>query len=316
MRNPEEIIFMIDDILKLSNIKQIHEIRRAGTDELKVYNEHLRLCLPKYKRIFFKGTSRECWENWNNEGIEFYLLFVDGKPVSRCSIEPYSEDKWEAADVKTVPEYRNRGLSKEIVGFVTRNILERGKITTCSTLPHNTAMLKVIDAVGFKNDIVNIGTVQFRNMTADEFDVFAQWSVNFHSKELIASGEKNKRKAFVNAKNEFEDVFSGGINTKDSCFYVIQNEEAENIGVVTYQTSPYDSMAAFITEFVIKDSFRGRGYGKGVIVKLFEDAKNKGYSKIMLNVFKHNKTAYALYIKCGFRVVEDYNDSCILEKIL
>ncbi|MBQ8210623.1 MAG: GNAT family N-acetyltransferase [Clostridia bacterium] len=316
MRNPEEIIFMIDDISKLSDIKQTHEIRRVGTDGLKVYNEHLKLCCPKHKRIFFKGVSQESWENWNNEGIEFYLLFVDGKPVARCSIEPYSEDKWEAADVKTVPQYRNAGLSKEIVAFVTRKILERGKIATCSTLPRNTAMLKVIDAVGYKNDVKSAVSVQFRDMTANEFNMFAQWSVKFHADALISAGEKNKNRAFVQAKTEFEEVFSDGINTKESYFYVIHNEKSENVGIVTYQTSPYDSSAAFITEFVIKDSFRGKGYGKGTLVRLFEEVENKGYSKIVLNVFKHNETAYGLYARCGFKVVEDYKDSCILEKIL
>lgn len=146
----KELIFEISDISCLKNISQTHEIRLVGKDERKVFNKHLKLCKPKNKRLFFKGVSQSDWKKWNNQGTEYYLLFVDGKPVSRCAIERYSPDTWEAADVRTAPEYRNKGYSKEVVAYVTRKILEQGKSATCRTLAGNSGMLKVIDTLGYK----------------------------------------------------------------------------------------------------------------------------------------------------------------------
>ena len=46
-----------------------------------------------------------------------------------------------------------------------------------------------------------------------------------------------------------------------------------------------------------------------------EDAQQRRFSKMVLNVFKHNAVAYSMYINCGFNVIEDYGDSVIMEKI-
>lgn len=147
MRNPEEIIFEINNISELKEYKLNHKIELANRHS---FNKHLRLCKPIHKRLFFKGASKKDWKSWLNEGTEYYLLFIDDKPVARCAIERYSDAAWEAADVKTALNYRNKGLSKEVVSFVTRKILEQGRTATCSTMPDNYAMLKVIESLGYK----------------------------------------------------------------------------------------------------------------------------------------------------------------------
>lgn len=147
MRNQEEIIFEINNISELKEYKLNHKIELANRQS---FNKHLRLCKPIHKRLFFKGASKKDWESWLNEGTEYYLLFIADKPVARCAIERYSNTAWEAADVKTALNYRNKGLSKEVVSFVTRKILEQGKAATCSTMPDNYPMLKVIASLGYK----------------------------------------------------------------------------------------------------------------------------------------------------------------------
>jgi hypothetical protein len=49
--------------------------------------------------------------------------------------------------------------------------------------------------------------------------------------------------------------------------------------------------------------------------KIVAWAKKKGFSKMVLNVFKHNTIAYSMYQNCGFKVIEDYGDSVIMEKV-
>ena len=140
-----EIIFRINRIEDVADIPQTNEIRRLSIEDRAIFNRHLGLC-----RQARASVSEEEWQRWNAEGIEFYMLFADGIPVARCSIEKYSEDKWEAADVRTVREYRGRGYAREIVAHVTRLILAQGKTATCRTLSENAAMLRVMETVGYQ----------------------------------------------------------------------------------------------------------------------------------------------------------------------
>ena len=158
--------------------------------------------------------------------------------------------------------------------------------------------------------------VEFIKINNKEFKVFAKWSVNNYAENLIKSGdEKFKLKAIKTAKDEFKSVFPDGADSKDNYLYIVTNENNEKIGVIGYEKSHFEENAAFVTENVIKEDFRGKGYGKSAFLKLQEDAKKKGFSKMVLNVFKHTTISYSMYQKCGFKVIEDYEDSVIMEKV-
>ena len=158
--------------------------------------------------------------------------------------------------------------------------------------------------------------IDFIKINNKEFKVFAKWSVNNYAENLIKSGdEKFKLKAIKTAKDEFKRVFPDGADSKDNYLYIVTNGNNEKIGVIGYEKSPFEENAAFVTENVIKEDFRGKGYGKSAFLKLQDDAKRKGFSKMVLNVFKHTTISYSMYQKCGFKVIEDYGDSVIMEKV-
>lgn len=163
----------------------------------------------------------------------------------------------------------------------------------------------------------NSESVEFIKMTDDEFRIFSKWSVRSYAKHLVKSGaEKCYIKALISSKSEFRDVFPDGANTSDNYLYVVKNEHNEKIGVIGYQKSPFEENAAFVIENVIKEEYRGKGYGKRALISLQEDAKQKGFFKMVLNAFKYNTISYNMYKKCGFVVIEDYDDSVIMEKYL
>lgn len=152
-------------------------------------------------------------------------------------------------------------------------------------------------------------------MDNDEFRVYSKWSVKAYAEHLIKSGDERFRfKALKAAKSEFRDIFPDGADSADNYLYIVVNEKEEKIGVIGYQKSPFEENAAFITENVIKEECRGKGYGKSAFIKLQEDAREKGFSKMVLNVFKHTPVSYAMYEKNGFNVIEDYGGSVIMEK--
>jgi len=58
----------------------------------------------------------------------------------------------DSKDLKKKKRRKKKAIAvvKEVVSFVTRKILEQGKAATCSTMPDNYPMLKVIDSLGYK----------------------------------------------------------------------------------------------------------------------------------------------------------------------
>ena len=157
--------------------------------------------------------------------------------------------------------------------------------------------------------------ISFKKMNSDEFKVYSKWSVKAYADHLLKAGDERFRfKALKAAKSEFRDVFPEGADSADNYLYIVVNKNNEKIGVIGYQNSPFEENAAFVTENVIKEKYRGKGYGKRAFVKLQEDACEKGFSKMVLNVFKHTSVSYAMYEKNGFKVIEDYGGSVIMEK--
>ena len=56
----------------------------------------------------------------------------------------------------------------------------------------------------------------------------------------------------------------------------------------------------FIYDFIIDDTFRGKGYGKKTLLLLEEWASEHDFTEIGLHVFGHNQSAYQLYKKMGY----------------
>lgn len=158
--------------------------------------------------------------------------------------------------------------------------------------------------------------ISFRKMTQSEFKIFAQWSIKDYAKELVKSGNQSLEKSLIESETEFNEMLPNGLNSKDNYLYVIQNEELSDVGMIWYQKHLHKPEIAFIGEFIIKEEFRKHGYGKDALKKVAEDAKEKNYNKMGLSVFKFNKIAYSLYLKCGFEVVEIYEGNMIMEKLL
>ena len=159
--------------------------------------------------------------------------------------------------------------------------------------------------------------ISFKRMNDVEFKVYSKWSVKAYAEHLIKSGdEKFRFKALKAAKSEFNDIFPDVTDSNDNYLYIVINSDNEKIGVIGYQKSPFEENAAFVTENVIKEEYRGKGYGKSAFVKIQEEAREKGFEKMVLNCFKHTPISYSMYEKNGFKVIEDYGGSVIMEKYL
>ena len=59
---------------------------------------------------------------------------------------------------------------------------------------------------------------------------------------------------------------------------------------------------AFIYDFVVEESFRGRGFGKQALTAMEEKLKAMKVESVGLHVFGDNVGAQELYKKMGFRI--------------
>ena len=93
------------------------------------------------EEYFGDGIDYELWDD--------YVIWEDGRIVSRAAIWKYSQTAWEVAAVSTLPEYRCKGYGEIIVSHCTALILNNGKIATCTTSDTNIAMRRTAEKVGF-----------------------------------------------------------------------------------------------------------------------------------------------------------------------
>lgn len=57
-----------------------------------------------------------------------------------------------------------------------------------------------------------------------------------------------------------------------------------------------------ITELVVDKEYRGKGIGKGLLLKMKEHLKSNGCEKIMIAVFGYNESAIKFYKENGFHI--------------
>lgn len=154
--------------------------------------------------------------------------------------------------------------------------------------------------------------IRFKEMSDDEFDKFAEWSISDYSQDLIKSGRCSKEKAFESAKKGFNEILPQGKYTKDNFIYVVVNSENDDVGLIWYVK--YTESEAFIYDFLIFEKFRKKGYGKQTLLLVEEEVKEKGFNRIGLNVFKFNKPAFSLYKCLGYKIFNEDSGSIYMVK--
>ena len=105
--------------------------------------------------------------------------------------------------------------------------------------------------------------------------------------------------AFIPSREMASEIWSN-FNSQDSLkgFSFFFNNEIVGYGSIFYEVKIRGGKAGHIEDIVIKDSYRGKGFGKMIIDFLVKDAKNESCYKISLSCKEHN---VVFYKKCGFK---------------
>ena len=131
-------------------------------------------------------------------------------------------------------------------------------------------------------------------------NLYLERGIREYAEDHVRNGNWSAEEALERSKKEFEQLLPEGVNSQDQFLFSIVDETDDNkISLLWVQVK---DQKAFIYDFIIDESFRGKGYGKQALVALDEKLKSIEVQSVGLHVFGDNITAQELYKKMGYQI--------------
>jgi ribosomal protein S18 acetylase RimI-like enzyme len=143
--------------------------------------------------------------------------------------------------------------------------------------------------------------IRLRPMTAEEYGVYLGWVVGDYADELVRNGRAGAETAMTRAQESFDRLLPQGLDTPRQVLLIAEDAgEGRRVGHLWFGPSSDDPSTAWVYDVTVDESDRGRGYGRA-IMRAFEDqARDRGYVRVGLNVFGDNEVARGLYESLGY----------------
>lgn len=113
---------------------------------------------------------------------------------------------------------------------------------------------------------------------------------------------------YLNVQNYDEEIkhLEVKYGVPDGRLYVVYYDEqlAGCIGL-----RKIDNQNCEMKRLYVRSQFRGKKIGNLLVEKIIADAKDIGYSYMLLDTLPFLQSAIHMYKKCGFYEIESYNDS-------
>jgi len=151
------------------------------------------------------------------------------------------------------------------------------------------------------NDILNIA---LRPIEQHEFAGYQAYFVDDYGREIASNYSRGLEDSLAQATDELGKNFPGGRPSPNNyllCIEEPQDDVALLIGYLWYSLHS-DHKAAFIQDFYVFDSYRGKGYGKASMAILESTLCERGVTQIKLRVAHSNLRAQKLYRELGFDI--------------
>lgn len=131
----------------------------------------------------------------------------------------------------------------------------------------------------------------------EDFERFLEREIGEYAKDHVRNGNWPAEGSLERSKKEFEHYLPDGNHSKDQYIWSILDEADNKIGVLWVQVK---EGKAFIFDFVIDETFRGKGFGKQALAAMDEKLRSMNAESVGLHVFGDNISAQELYKKMGF----------------
>lgn len=139
-------------------------------------------------------------------------------------------------------------------------------------------------------------------MSQTEFDVFLERSIPEYAADHVRAGNWTETESIEKSRNEFEQLLPQGLKTENNFLYTLHDGE-QAVGLIWLNTNRASTMkSGFIYDVYIEEQFRGKGYGKSIMLLLEEKARELGLKSLALHVFGSNHVARKLYETVGYEI--------------
>jgi GNAT superfamily N-acetyltransferase len=138
-----------------------------------------------------------------------------------------------------------------------------------------------------------------RAITLSEFQAWEKSSELNYAAEKVKEG-LSEEDALAESKASREKHLPKGLATPNHYLYSVELDGAV-IGTLWWGLSKQGKTdVPWIFDIMLEPSSRGKGLGRRVMEWAADDVRSKGFSKLGLHVFGHNKVARGLYESLGF----------------
>lgn len=147
--------------------------------------------------------------------------------------------------------------------------------------------------------------ITLRRMTEEEFCAFRESSIADYADDLTRGQNVNREQALKAAEEAFDDGLPDGLETEDSFLMNIEDVNGKKVGWIWFEydmDKDDDTKQVFLSDLLIFESERRRGYASASIDEMNALAKKDGCSSSALFVWDHNPGGIALYEKSGYRL--------------
>jgi ribosomal protein S18 acetylase RimI-like enzyme len=135
-------------------------------------------------------------------------------------------------------------------------------------------------------------------MSQPEFDAFLERSIPEYAADKVRAGNWTEAESLERSRKEFEELLPLGLKSEENFLYTLYDDQ-QAVGMIWMKTA---STSGFIYEVYIEEKFRGRGYGRSIMLLLEEKAREMGLKSLGLHVFGSNQVARRLYEAVGYEV--------------
>jgi ribosomal protein S18 acetylase RimI-like enzyme len=308
----------------------VTEIRLVGPDDWKLWRE-LRLdALADAPEAFGSTLAdwREAPESRWRERLagpddRNFVAFLDGIPAGMATATPADPDTVELISMYVAPSARGHGVADDLITAVVDRARELRARTVRLDVRHtNARATAVYRRHGFTPSPVPAEDPAERTMTrpvedgrrpegvlgvrldpmnGKEFEEFYAAAVEHYAGSVAKTGVPFAT-ALAQATAEIQVLLPDGLETTNVLLRTAR--DGDDVVAWLWIALPGGNRPtmAWIHDIMVLPEYRGRGYGRAVMLAAEAEVTARGVHRLGLNVFAANTTAVRLYESLGYAV--------------
>jgi len=139
-------------------------------------------------------------------------------------------------------------------------------------------------------------------MTQLQFDSYLTHLIPDYAADNVRAGYWDESEALEKSRQQIESLLPKGLQTQDHYVYTLVDGE-QTVGMIWLKAQLDRAVkSGFIFDVIVDEKFRGKGYGRQLMLLIEEKARELGLKSIGLHVFAYNQVAKHLYESLGYEV--------------